>query len=705
MKFKISAYTTVRNAISMDYPFVESIRSMLQFADEVVVLDTSNGEDETPGRLESLAKEDSRVKVLHGNKLFDWTAPNHGIFDGQTKAMARAACTGQFLWQFDCLAPETQIMTIDGEKSVKDVVVGDLVLTHRGRFRKVLRTYERPEAAYPAFCIHKKTGDTRPLVLTGNHPIWTSDGISKPEWRKLDDGILSPESHYIFPHLKSEIASEHEYRLSIPHGRWAKKDVAIRPSEELGFLVGLFLGDGHIGHDKGVPQYVCFSLSSYQDYVVNRLKQSVKTLFGIEQVSVWHGLGNKKYIRVQIGNQALAKFLLELCGTGSRTKRLSRDVFGWSNAAIVGLIEGLYESDGCNSRSGMAITSVNSSLLSQVKMLLAKIGVFATFSEHHPKEFYGRPQKSFRLNISGKQTELLPFLQCRTSRQLFQQTEDGFLMGAAKFGSWIESITFNGKLYNLEVEEDNSYVANGIVLHNCDELVHEKDAPNIRKIIEGSKYLQGAPILALPVVEYWGRQGKVRVDINPWKPRLSKNLPDITHGIPKHLRRKFNGLDYASPGTDTCDYISKATGMPMPIMGFVPEQIEQLRQGCLRNPKLTETYGRWYNTVIDALPGVFHYSWFNIERKIRQYKLFWTDFWKAMYGPDSVQNKDPNWNPFFEVPWPQVTDEMIKAKAEELETKTGGHIFHTRWTGQVTPHVKINRDHPALIKEWVKTHG
>lgn len=701
---KISAYTTTRNCFEMDYPFVESIKSMLAFSDEVVVVDTSDGRDETFESLKELQAKEPRVVVVDARSRFDWKAPNHGIFDGQTKALARSSCTGQFLWQFDCLAPETQIMTIDGEKSVKDVVVGDLVLTHRGRFRKVLRTYERPEAAYPAFCIHKKTGDTRPLVLTGNHPIWTSDGISKPEWRKLDDGILSPESHYIFPHLKSEIASEHEYRLSIPHGRWTKKDVAIRPSEELGFLVGLFLGDGHIGHDKGVPQYVCFSLSSYQDYVVNRLKQSVKTLFGIEQVSVWHGLGNKKYIRVQIGNQALAKFLLELCGTGSRTKRLSRDVFGWSNAAIVGLIDGLYESDGCNSRSGMAITSVNSSLLSQVKMLLAKIGVFATFSEHHSKGFYGRPQKSFRLNISGKQTELLPFLQCRTSRQLFQQTEDGFLMGAAKFGSWIESITFNGKLYNLEVEEDNSYVANGIVLHNCDELVHEVDAPKIRKLIENSKYLQGAPLLALPVVEYWGRSGKVRLDINPWKARLSKNIPDFTHGIPKPLRRQFDGLDYASPGTDTCDYISKATGMPIPVMGFVPEQIEHLRRGCISNPKMAETYGKWYNAAIDTLPGVFHYSWFNIERKIRQYKLFWTDFWKAMYGPDSAQNKDPNWNPFFEVPWSQVTDEMIVAKAEELETKTGGHIFHSRWNGSSIPHVTIKRNHPLVIQEWVKRH-
>ena len=240
---------------------------------------------------------------------------------------------------------------------------------------------------------------------------------------------------------------------------------------------------------------------------------------------------------------------------------------------------------------------------------------------------------------------------------------------------------------------------------DTDEIVHELDAPKIRPLIEKLQYLQKCPIMALPVVEYWGSTGKVRADINPWKARLSRNLPDITHGIPSHLRRTFNGLDYASPGTDTCDYISKSTGKVLPVMGFMSQDIEAVRLMSLRNHKLLPSYEKWFNETVDQIPGVFHYSWFSVERKIKQYKVFWTSFWKAMYGPDSSQNKDPNWNPFFEVPWDQVTDQMIKDKAVELETKTGGHIFHSRWTGTQTPHVTIHRTHPRMIKEWVAGHG
>lgn len=238
---------------------------------------------------------------------------------------------------------------------------------------------------------------------------------------------------------------------------------------------------------------------------------------------------------------------------------------------------------------------------------------------------------------------------------------------------------------------------------DSDEIVHEQDAPKVRELLRKSNYLQQCPIIALPVIEYWGSNGKVRVDINPWKARLSKNLPDITHGIPVQLRKQFNGLDYASPGTDSCNYISKSTGRDLPVMGFMPPEVEGLRQQSLKNPKLVASYEKWFNRAVTELPGVQHYSWFSIKRKIIQYRDFWTTFWKAMYN---IQTNERD-NPFFPGKvWSEVTDEMIEQKATELEEKTNGHIFHSPWDGKTsTPHVTIHRSHPSFIQEWVKSHG
>lgn len=238
---------------------------------------------------------------------------------------------------------------------------------------------------------------------------------------------------------------------------------------------------------------------------------------------------------------------------------------------------------------------------------------------------------------------------------------------------------------------------------DVDEIVHEKDALKIKPLTQTESSFQHSPIIALPVVEYWGSAGKVRMDINPGKARLSKNDPDITHGIPIQLRRTINGLAYAYPGTDTCDYISKNTGAYIPVTGFMSQHIEKLRSDALNDSASVAIYQNWFNKMIDVFPGVFHYSWYSVERKIRQYQIFWTSFWKSMYGPDMQQNKDPLWNPFFEVPWSEVTDEMIVAAGKLLEDKTGGHIFHSRWNGSTTPSIYIKRSHPAIITDWLKT--
>ena len=36
----------------------------------------------------------------------------------------------------------------------------------------------------------------------------------------------------------------------------------------------------------------------------------------------------------------------------------------------------------------------------------------------------------------------------------------------------------------------------------------------------------------------------------------------------------------------------------------------------------------------------------------------------------------------FDVPWSQVTDDMINDRAIELKQKTGGWIWHRKWNGE-----------------------
>lgn len=232
---------------------------------------------------------------------------------------------------------------------------------------------------------------------------------------------------------------------------------------------------------------------------------------------------------------------------------------------------------------------------------------------------------------------------------------------------------------------------------DSDEVVHEDDARRISDLCRSMP--AGADILALPVIEYWGGPDKVRLDIQPWKWRLSRNKPNITHGIPKELRRTdVNGDLYAAEGTDGCDMIDKETFERLPHISFYTPDIENTRRvAMLGNSQAKQEYEAWFNQVVKGLPSVFHYSWYDLPRKIRLYRDYWTRHWLSLRNEKYLDHADQNM--MFDVPWSQVTDEMIEARVKELQ-QIGGWIWHRKWDGSKTPWIQISRSQPKLMLDY-----
>jgi glycosyltransferase involved in cell wall biosynthesis len=235
---------------------------------------------------------------------------------------------------------------------------------------------------------------------------------------------------------------------------------------------------------------------------------------------------------------------------------------------------------------------------------------------------------------------------------------------------------------------------------DVDEIIHQNDYQKIRNLLTSSP--KSVNLICLPVTEFWGNKGKIRIDINPWKWRLSRNHPEITHGIPASLRRQDeNGDLYSAPGSDGCDYITRSTGDLVPNVNFHTQQTEQLRQAAARDPAARQQYVQWLTAVIQNLPGVYHYSWFNLPRKIRTYKNYWSRHWQSMYNisqDDTAEN-----NMFFNKPWADVSDDEIDQLAARLEQEMGGWIFHRKidWNNP-TPSVMIESiKHPDVMREWI----
>ena len=231
---------------------------------------------------------------------------------------------------------------------------------------------------------------------------------------------------------------------------------------------------------------------------------------------------------------------------------------------------------------------------------------------------------------------------------------------------------------------------------DSDEIVHEDDYKKIKKLAR--QLAKPIHLLALPVVEYWGGPEKVRLDVNPWKWRLSRNYEYITHGIPKDLRQiDKEGNLYAKQGTDGCDYVQKESYDYVPCTHFYTQQAHQARILALQgNEQAKQGYQKWFETAINELPGVYHYSWFDLERKIKTYRDYWTKHWLSLY--DIKQEDIAENNMFFDKPWADVTDQEIKELALKLKNEMGGWIFHQKINfNKPTPFLKISKKQPKIM--------
>lgn len=213
---------------------------------------------------------------------------------------------------------------------------------------------------------------------------------------------------------------------------------------------------------------------------------------------------------------------------------------------------------------------------------------------------------------------------------------------------------------------------------DADEIVHERDYKKVHDVCR--RFPADVDLVHLPVVELWGDDRHARTDRHSWKWRLSRNNLRITHGIATQARLidQKTGRIYAKEGmSDGCEMIDMVTGNHLPHRGFYSKELEQLRQS---NP--TE-YGRAMNAVFDKLPSVWHYSWADLPRKVRNFRDFWDKQWQVLY-------QSPAKPRFTDV----VTDEDVQRKALELFFQGGEH--------QMSSTFELNTEAPAVMKGWMR---
>lgn len=174
-------------------------------------------------------------------------------------------------------------------------------------------------------------------------------------------------------------------------------------------------------------------------------------------------------------------------------------------------------------------------------------------------------------------------------------------------------------------------------------------------------------MLNMLVLEPLGEITNLRINNshNNLKWRLSRNLPEITHGIPAEDRQEIDGKVFSKGGSDGCFPIHIVTEKLIPTW---TRSIEMVASDLKRGDD-KEGYKQYISELIEKqTPMVLHLGHMNLESKIKLYLASWHNWWCDLYGKDAADSANNQYFPGVKIE--DVTESMIEAKVKELVATT-----------------------------------
>lgn len=418
-------------------------------------------------------KEMGRVELIvaaDNDKCADWLGD---IENGKSAS---------FSMGFKCLPSHVRVRTDQGYLPVSELIEGDMVLGHSGKFKKVTRTFASSVGNRKIVGIK---GKTTPYLLetTDDHQVYTirEEKIRTGTGHKLASPLFTPEW--------------------VPAGELKVGDYLIRPiitpsgknkmPDDIAYLLGQYLGDGHTQNpeddDADKNSVVITTNVADRDIYEKMIKICLDNEFGLSLYYYNHDrtkARKKQAVGFRIRDPRFRTMCLEYCGF-KKDKYPRNSIFSWSESAIKNFLAGYVDADGSfyHTKKCIRTSSILDPLTETIQQLFFSIGVFPTwhrdfFPEENlnPKAFKNSTSyanilfinkgMSWMLNGVSVKVDTEPQDSNRCQENLFFETEEGKFL-ACRIKELSVKDPVESSVYCLSVEDDESFVAEGFVVHNC----------------------------------------------------------------------------------------------------------------------------------------------------------------------------------------------------------------------------------------------
>jgi DNA (cytosine-5)-methyltransferase 1 len=463
-----------------------------------------------------------------------------------------------------CFAAGTPVLTCRGIIPIEMVKIGDLVCTHMRRWRKVTSTMSRMS---PTVLVDNR------IETTPDHRFYSRRANRKSEARNLGhaEWVVSKDLSGCF--LATPMVIE-ELPLDVaPEG--------FEYSNDFWYLVGRWLGDGWVRYEEAgsepkrtqeryVPeQRPCVNCEvnparpheryegwwtsycsekcrrQYKDRFHNRGRADVVICCAyeesddlqakMEKAGCHIGTSNEEtVVRKFIHSKALVLWLMEHFGRGAKGKTIPGWVLSMPKEWRESLLLGYLESDGHECEEGFFMAStVGRCLLSGMNLLANTLGRTTSVVKRLPTTdiILGR-----KCNVSESWA-----LSIHEDDGRYTDVQDG--MRWKKLRRPVVPASELVEVFDIEVDEDHSFVADGYVVHNCSLFSmagdREENWGKSKKFREG----QADQILSDLFFDYLDLVGKLRPKVS-----VAENVKGMLIGKAKGycdlIFKRYDSLGY-----------------------------------------------------------------------------------------------------------------------------------------------------------------
>lgn len=345
---------------------------------------------------------------------------------------------------YNAIASGSIVETIDGGKRIEDVLIGDRVLTHRGNFKRVYSVMAKiPDTSFLKV-VTLDTGDI--LLATDEHPVLTKFGWDAV--RNLNIGDVLFKHVEDISGIESGLVAHPENSPSLFDEEHVTFDVGFR-SDARGMSFTVDLKNDHAFDEREIGHVAFDRMLAFKLHAAHAESFGHQGLVPSEVVlpgsSPSDGGGNCYTVLahrvgschpIGMGSMNVAGLLAQSEGPMIGTSGFAGGV-GIGNLALV---------DSTSNGDTVSLAPIGESGLSDSDASLNRANGFFV-----PKVAFGNEVEDY-----GSVAKV-------------EHKDSGGWVGASIVS--IAEVAYNYPVWNLGVEDDESYHANGIIVHNCRSLL------------------------------------------------------------------------------------------------------------------------------------------------------------------------------------------------------------------------------------------